>query len=65
MSFWTAHCSFSINTKKSLASTPKQRTQLAYIEPTRSANGSAMDGFPINQPIISNLSRDIFTLLLT
>src|SRR5262249_50871177 len=64
MCCWTAQWSFSIKTKKSLASTPKQRTQSAYIERSASGKGSAMDLFRLYQLKHSNCHPDIFTLLL-
>src|SRR5262245_4473228 len=64
MCCWTVGWSFSTKTKKSLASTPKQRTQLAYIERSASAKGSAMDLFPRFRLKHSNCHPDIFTLLL-
>src|SRR5262249_40789047 len=64
MCCWTARWSFSTKTKKSLASTPKQRTQLAYIARSASGKGSAMDLFRLYRLKHSNCHPDIFTLLL-
>src|SRR5262249_37425003 len=64
MCCWTVQWSFSTKTKKSLASTPKQRTQLAYIERSASGKGSAMDLFRRCRLKHSNCHPDIFTLLL-
>src|SRR5262249_3889211 len=64
MCCWTVRWSFSTKTKKSLASTPKQRTQLAYIERSASGKGSATDLFRLYQLKHSNCHPDIFTLLL-
>src|SRR5262249_14555157 len=61
---WMVRWSFSTKTKKSLASTPKQRTQLAYIERSARGKGSAMDLFLLYQLKHSNCHLDIFTLLL-
>src|SRR6266446_467880 len=57
-----ARWSFSTKKKKSLASTPKQRTHLAYIERTLSGKGSAMDLFLLLLLIPLNHHPDIFTL---
>jgi hypothetical protein len=51
--------------KKSPPLTPKRRTHWAYIERTRNGRDSAMDPFPIYQPITTNSHPDIFSLLLT
>ena len=64
MCCWTVQWSFSTKTKKSLASTLKQRTELAYIERTASGKGSAMDLFRLYQLKPLNYHPDIFTLLL-
>src|SRR6516165_1417613 len=61
---WTVRWSFSTKMKKLLASTPKQRTHLAYIERTASGKGSAMDLFRLYRLKHSNCHPDIFTLLL-
>ena len=50
MCCWTVQWSFSTKTKKSPASTPKQRTELAYIERSASGKGSAMVLFPRFKP---------------
>src|SRR5215471_11916587 len=64
MCCWTVRWSFSTKMKKSLALTPTQRTQLAYIERSASGKGSAMDLFRHYRLKHSNCHPDIFTLPL-
>ena len=64
MCFSMARWSFSTKPKKSQPSTPKQRTHLAYIEPTANGKGSAMVRF-LGWPLNLRYHPDIFSLLLT
>jgi hypothetical protein len=61
----TLRWSFSIKKKKSLPSTPKQRTHLAYIERMASGKGSAMDLWRLIAILPLKYHPDIFTLPLT